>query len=375
MFASRKDLFAVGRRAIVETPNTRINPAVVDIPGSDVNLVVGVASVIGEEVLSRGAMAMRGAFVELARGAQLDRVAADRYGLVRFGASPATVQVVLSRATPGAPTPGTYSAGSVIQTAGGVQFATDSDATFGNYTTSVTVDATALVAGLDGNVVAGTITGFSTAPFDATISITNPSQAAGGNDAESDIQFLGRIRAFFPTVRRATLGAIEYGAKQVPGVAVATAIEIDNPTASMPAGVVQLVVGDFNGNASPQMLQAVSDELLNWRAGGMPVIVVGGTVVYQSVQWQLAFITGTDEALATSRVRAVTVAVSQFLPPGPTRGKLYRSALIAAAKNVPGIVLNDSSLLYPLGDVVPSSVSEMIRVLPTSVTFVAGGTP
>ena len=84
MFATRSELFSVGRAAVAGTPNIRLNPAVADIPGSDLNLAIGIDSVIGEEVVSRGASAMRGAFAETARGAQLDRVAYDRYGLRRF---------------------------------------------------------------------------------------------------------------------------------------------------------------------------------------------------------------------------------------------------------------------------------------------------
>jgi hypothetical protein len=83
----------------------------------------------------------------------------------------------------------------------------------------------------------------------------------------------------------------------------------------------------------------------------------------------LAFAQGIDESLAISRVRAVTVAVAQFLPPGPANGILYRANLIAAAQQVPGVVIADSSLESPAGDVVPTSAQQMLRVLPTSVTF------
>jgi hypothetical protein len=118
------------------------------------------------------------------------------------------------------------------------------------------------------------------------------------------------------------------------------------------------------------MVTAVSDKMLGYRAAGIPVFVLTGTVVYQAVQWALAFKTGYDETLATSRVRAVTVAVGQFLPPGPANGTLYRSTLISAAQQVPGVLVSDSSLVMPMGDVVPASAGEMIRILPTSITFV-----
>jgi hypothetical protein len=117
------------------------------------------------------------------------------------------------------------------------------------------------------------------------------------------------------------------------------------------------------------MIQDVSDKLLSYRAGGMPVVVSGGTVFFQSVTWALAFQTGFNEDLATARVRAVTVAVSQFLAPGPDNGILYRSSLLAAAKAVPGVILGDASLVYPLGDVVPTDPTQMIRILTSGVTF------
>ena len=364
-FATRADLFSVGRAAVAATPNIKINPSVIDVPGSDLNLIVGVPSVMGEEVSARGAMALRGAFMELARGSALDRVVYDRTGLLRFSAQPATVDLVLSRPA-GPSAPGIIPAGSVVQTADGTQFALDVDASFGVGTPTITTTATALVNGAGGNVVANSITSWATAPFDPAIVPSNPAAAAGGVDAENDVQFLGRARGFFPTLARGTLGAIEYGARQVPGVAVATAIEITNPN-GYPAAVVQLTVGDQNGAASSDLLKAVATALLAYRAAGIFVMVIGGVIFQQTVTWSLAFQSGTNEALAMSRVQAVTVAISQYLAPGAT---LLRSALISAAQSVPGVIVSDSSLVNPAGDVVPSSPEQMIRIAAGDVSFV-----
>jgi uncharacterized phage protein gp47/JayE len=364
-FATRADLFQVGRAAIAATPNIKINPSVIDVPGSDLNLVVGVPSVMGEEVSARSAMALRGAFAELARGSALDRVLFDRYGLLRFSAQPATVDLVLSRPGPGLLT-GVIDAGSVIQTPDGVQFALDNELTWGSGELGITTPATALVNGSGGNVVAGTVTSWATAPFDPSIVVTNPLPASGGIDAEDDVQFLGRARGYFPTVARGTLRAIEFGAKQVPGVAVATATEIVNPSNGYPAAFVQLVVGDQQGNASSALLTKVANALLAYRAAGIYVQVIGGIVLRQAVHWLLTFVADTDEALAISRIQAVTVAVAQFLAPG---APLLRASLISAAASVPGVIVSDRSLAYPAGDVVPSSGNQMIRVAMGDVTF------
>ena len=120
LLVTRADLFSAGRQALAATPGIRLNPTVADIPGSDLNVVLGMMATLGEEVSSRGATALRGVFAELARGSQLDQVIYDRSGLLRFGAAPATVDLALIRPAPSSATPGTFSAGSLVQTGDGV---------------------------------------------------------------------------------------------------------------------------------------------------------------------------------------------------------------------------------------------------------------
>ena len=149
-------------------------------------------------------------------------------------------------------------------------------------------------------------------------------------------------------------------------MSVATASEAINEN-GFPAALVQLVVGDAAGNASDTMLQEVKDELENWRAGGIPVVVVGGTVIYQPIQWALAIDTGYDQQKVLSEITAVTVAVTQFLRPGDT---LYRATLLAAARTVPGAILSTNALALPLADTVPAMSNFIIRVRPTDISFV-----
>lgn len=361
----RNALFRVGRRYLVTTPGTQINPSVADIPGSDLNILLGSTSLMGEEIVAALSACMQGLWVETATGDALARVAFDRYGLTIQSANPASVDVVLFRPLPGSATPGTYSAGSRVQTVSGVQFATDIDAVFGDFTTTLTVPATAIVAGPTGNAAIATVTVFGDAPFDTTLTVTNPATAAGGTDAETDDDFKARIRGFFPTLRRGTLGAIEFGARQVPGVAVAKAVEVVNPD-GMPAGAVQLIIGDRDGGSSSIMIQAVRDILVDYRAAGIPVFVTGGTVVNVPVIWDIDFVSGTDTRAAAQQVRDVTVAVTQFLASGET---LLRSSLIAGARAVQGVIVRDTSLVSPVGDIVPASSDILLRVSAEIVSF------
>lgn len=371
LFPTASELFQVGRRAVVTTPNTKINSAVVDVPGSNINLCVGTSAVLGQEIVKRGADALRGAFIDSARGAQLDRVVFDRTGLLRFSATPATWDLVLSR--PSGPSTGTYPAGSRITAPDGTQYGTNSDVVFGATDLSLPVSVTALVAGEAGNLPGNTLLAFVDQPFDSTLTVApaldsfgNPSTAAGGTETETDIQLIGRTRSFFGTLRRGILDAIRFGALQVAGVATAAALEISNPSTGFPAAFVQLVIADRAGGSSSVMIQEVRDTLLEFRAAGIPVQVVGGQVIYQPVVWELGFLTGFDSALATSRVRAVCVALAQFLAPGAI---LYRSSLIAAVRSVPGVVVTDTALVLPAGDIVPADVFTMIRILSTGITF------
>lgn len=365
---TRSELFAVGRRSIANAADRRrINPATVDIPGSDLNLLIGAGSLMGEEVVARLAKCLKGLFIDTATDDALDRLAFDRFGLTRKAAAPASVAIVLSRPMPGVATPGIYTAGSRVQTPDGTVFALNTDAVFGDFATSVTVDVTALVAGVESNVAANTLIQFADPPFDTNLTVTNPTGAAGGAEQESDVEFRARVRDFFPTIRRGTEGAIEFGARTVPGVAVATAREILNPFPSnMPAAIVELTVADANGGFSNTMLQQVQDVLLEYRALGIPVIVQGGTLFLQSVVWAIGIETGFNENEVLEDVRAVTVATAQFLAPGAT---LFRSSLISAARTVPGAVVGSDALVTPAGDTVPET-TELIRIRDEDISFV-----
>lgn len=362
---NRADYFAIGRRYIRGRPSTRINPDLVDVDGSDVNLQVGSASLMAEALSAQQARCLRGLFFRTARGQQLDELAADRLGLKRKAEAQATVDLALARPTAAGGT-GTVDAGFRTQTADGTAYALDTDVVFGAGVLSMPATATAILAGPEGNVAAGQIVSFLDQPFDPTIVPSNAEPAAGGAAVESDAAFLGRIFGFFATIRRGVLGAIEFAATLVPGVAVATATDIDNPGTGLPGGAVQLVAGDADGNATSDMLQAIRDKLLEYRAGGIPVILSAGVVVPEDVIWDLDYKTGVDTARAQASVRAVTVALTKFLAAG---APLMRGTLISGALSVPGVIVRQDSLVEPAGDVYPEDRSHLIRVRPTGVSF------
>jgi uncharacterized phage protein gp47/JayE len=368
---TRADVFAAGRRSIkIDTssnPGTRINPVVVDVAGSDINLILGASSIMAEEIVAAFARCLLANMIATAPDdGSLDRLAYDRYGVRRKAAQQATVSLTLSRPTFSAGG-GTVSAGTRVQTAGGSIFSLETDCTFGGTDLVGTpVVARAQIAGPSQNVAAGSLTRFVDGPFDDTIQVTNQEKAAGGADRESAPAFRARVAGYFLTVRRATLAAVQYGARTVPGVSIATALDVINPGDALPAGAGQVIVGDDNGNSSPDTIQAVVDELLNWRPIGIPVRVVGGVVRPVPVVWRIGLEDGADSFRVAAQVRAATVAVAQFLNPGQD---LLRSALLAGARVVAGAIVRDDSLVAPVGDVHPTEVHEILRVAAEDVSF------
>lgn len=363
---TRQDLFAVGRRAILATPGIRISPSIIDLRGSDVNLLVGMSSVMGEQVVAALARCMRTLFADTARDSALDRVVTDRGGPPRKDENTAKVFLTLSRPTSGAGA-GIIPAGSRYQTVGGTQYGLDNEVSFGALALSVSnIPATCLIAGPDGNAPATAINTVVDIGFDSTITVNNPKEASGGNPLEDDIRYLGRYRGFFQTIRRGTKQAIEQAGLNTAGVSVASASEILNDLA-VPVALTQLVIGDLEGLASGGTIQTTKDNLLEFRALGIPVDVFGGVQLFVSVRYKLAFQLGVDQQQKAAEVRAVTVARSRFLRANQT---LFVADLIAAAKTVPGVIVSDDSVELPIGDTVPQKVQETIRIRNEDVTFV-----
>lgn len=376
---SRADLFDAGRRFIkteaLVNPNLRITPPIADVRGSDVNLILNIGSTMGEQLSAAWARCMKGLFISTATGAALDKKVFDACGgMLRKPSNAATVDLVLARPNAGAGS-GTIDAGARCTTAAGSIFSLKTDVSFGSTDIIRPAIGVAAVVGTTQNVPAGALTSWVDAPFDPTITVFNSVPAAGGTSAESDPQLKGRALTFFLTVRRGILAAIQYGAtagdpanpsNAINGVAIATAYEIVNPGTALPAGAVQLIIGDADGNASQAMVQAVIDKMLEFRCAGIPVFVSGGRVIFEPVVYDLEFLSGVDTEQAAAAVAATAAAISQFNRPGQ---KLLRSDLIAAARAVPGVVVNDGSLLAPLGDVVPTSNQQIIRVRQQDVSF------
>lgn len=372
---TRTELFERVKAATLATPNTRISPKEIDREGSDANLLAAAASLMGEEIVTRAAQELAGCFEDTATGTKLDRVVFDRKQLPRKPATPAVVGLTLTRPTfalgagnivgglPGQTPPPTR-----IQTNGGIVYILTQSAVFGPTSLGpVNVTAQAELAGLASEVEANQDWSFIDPIFDDSVIVSNPLPSAGAADQESDLAYRARAKNFFPTIRRGTKGAIDFGLQSVPGVASESIFEFTNPD-GLPAGIVTGFILDELNQSNPTLAAIGLLSLLEYRAFGIPVILLSGTPLFVSIALFVEYDTSVvnDTVSAQNAVRAAVVAALNNQQPGKT---LYTSTIIAAAKSVPGVVVPGNALVVPTGDIVPLTSDVTFRTRLEFISF------
>lgn len=365
-FPSRQDFFAIARNYVLARA-TKIDPSQVDTVGSDVNLYVGIASVLASQIVfslmqNVNALLLDGAFDE-----DLDRYGIDRYQLPRKGAAAALVTCRIFRATAGSS--GDVPANTVLQTLNGIEYITTGATSFGVADLTKTVVCRASQAGKVSQVGANQIRQFAnpSALFDQTLQINNDEASAGGEDAEDDDTYRERIRQFWTTARRGTLAAIVFGATAVDGVVSAVATEVLTAE-PRPARVVQLRVADSSGTSSRALGAVVAASLDEYRAAGIAVVIENSSPQMVAIQLKLTFGANVDTTTLTQSVRAAVAEYVNSLGVGDT---LLRSALYSVLTRFTsaGLIVQQDSIAAPVGDLVPSA-GKTIRTRIQDVTVI-----
>lgn len=363
---TRVQLFQIGRQHIVGR-NPKIDPEQINTLGSDANIIVGSTSVIAAQVIAQlgyrtGALTLDGCETD----EDLDRYAYDRYQELRKGASAATTSVRIFRAAAGVS--GDVPIGTKLTTATGVEYITTTVATFGTSDLTSRADVRASDAGKATQVGAGQIVRFSQPGtlFDRTLQCFNDQAAAGGEDAEDNETFKARLRDFWRTARRGILAAIEFGAKQVPGVVSAQAVEVLT-SGGQPARLVQLYIADSSGVASDTLARAVYVALDDYRGAGIQVLVSTSVPFIVDITLKLTFKANVDTATLSDNIRAAVVAFVNSLP---VNGPLYRAELESVLQRYveDGLVMTQNTLVTPVGDLIPA-VGQTLRTTAANVTI------
>jgi uncharacterized phage protein gp47/JayE len=352
-FPTRLDLYSLARQYVLSRAS-KIDPAQVDVEGSDVNLFTGIASVIGYQVTlgliqNINALLLDGAYDE-----DLDRYGVDRYQLPRKGAAAAVTDVRIFRVST-AGGAGTIPSNTSLTTLNGIEYITTTAASLGPLDLTTTAQVRAVQAGKVSQVGANQIRAFATPGllFDQTLQVNNDTAAAGGEDTEDDDDYRERIRDFWRTAQRGTLAAIEFGARTVPGVVSALASEAltSDPR---PARVVNLYIADSSGVASAALGATVQATLNEFRAAGISVVIANSIPQIVDVELHLTFAANTDTTVLTQVIRANMAEFINSLGVGEV---LYRAALFSVLQRFSGngLIVSQNTVVVPTGDLAPAT--------------------
>jgi uncharacterized phage protein gp47/JayE len=297
----------------------------------------------------------RAGFLDGCTGEEIDHWGWDRYREqgVRKGAAAALGGVRFYRDTVLRGS-GRIDAGTRLLSLSGIDYVTTTTADFGASDLSSRADVRAVNAGKASQVGANQIRRFQrpSDSFDPTIKVNNDAPMAGGEEAEDDDTYKERLRRFWLAARRGTIPAIEFGALQVPGVVSARAIEALTP-GGFPARVLSLYIADSSGVASDQLARSVGQALLEWRGGGIAVIVFTSLPQIVQVRVRLSFRANAATATLAEAVRAAMVEFVNSLEVNePLLVKELGSVLARFRDD--GVIADDQSILLPVGDLVPA---------------------
>ena len=372
---TRQDLYEIARAELL-AGNTLLSPDEVDTEGSDAHAILQSIATLGSVLLRQMILATRPLRGTTAQGEELDEWAWDRFRMRRLPGTPSTTPLVFSRTDTAVDQE--VPAGTSVS-GGGVTFLTIETGVLPAGDSEVTVDAVCTVAGVSGNVPAGTLQTIDDDIPGAELSVGQPEPAQGGADDEKTEAFRERVGQFWLSAQRGTLKALEYGARDDPSVAFAVAVELLHGDGT-PAGPSEVLVsGADQQQLNPALVERVRERMEEWRCLGLPLQVVSAEPVEVPITWRVAYRAGLPggTTAARNRLRDATVAAVNSLRASET---LEVAILYAAAKSVPGVIVygpdradgKAPSLVEPAGDIVPET-HQVLRTTRAKVTILHHG--
>jgi hypothetical protein len=351
---SWNDYFVLGK-----TEAQSVRPDLTFEEGSISEMVTVSGASMADLLTGTAALLAKATYLDGAEGDDLTTLADDHWGIIRQDAVGSTVTVRFTRSNTTATV--TIPAGTRVATqkdalGNEIIFVTDDDTNVNAGVATADIPCSCTLGGISGNVAISTVNRVLdtlTPPF----TCTNLGAAVGGADQESDDDLRDRVRGYASTLRRGTIAALEFGAKEIAGVAKASAVEDAS-------GLITIYVSDADGNSDAGMVSDVEDELEDWRAAGSVVNVVGATVYdLTGVSITLVVRTGVDTVAIASKVKAAIVARVNKLRIGET---CQRAIIQQAALNVDDNITG-CTVISPGADVDPAD-NEVIRTEAAEIT-------
>ena len=279
-----------------------------------------------------------------------------------YPAFSAVGQVTFSTAASGTPPASTQNVnipvGTVVQTAGGIQFATTSAAVLTIGSTAVTVPVAAIQGGIAGNVGAGAVTQIVTGLL-YPLFVSNASAMTGGTNAEQLSATLARFSATVAAIGLASPTAIANAALGVTNTATSETVLYSTcfePWAAAGSGAGSGVAGwtlyidNGLGTASQGLINNTVSKLSAYRDAGVPYSVLAVVPTYAVVG-----VSGTASSLTTDAVLSglISSAVSGYftLPFGSSAQQGFLATNVGNA--VLGLTTELTVSLYASGSSTP----------------------
>ena len=233
--------------------------------------------------------------------------------------------------------------------------------TAGTASANVTVQNS--VVGAAGNVIAGSLTVQTTA-ISGVDTVTNPSPISGGVNAESDPAFFARWIAYFATLARGTVAAIEYAASLTVGLQSSSVTQNYDYSGTYDPGSIYVVVDDGSGNPPSSFVQAAVNNISQYVAAGVRLAVYGAQTNTAAVVVTMVPQAGYTHAAVAATLYGAMLAYGQTLGLGET---LSYAAFSAMCLSVQGVsTINSLTINSATADIATDN-KHCVRV--TSITI------
>jgi uncharacterized phage protein gp47/JayE len=210
---------------------------------------------------------------------------------------------------------------------------------------NVSVPATAVQAGSNGNVAAGTITILVSVPS-GVVAVTNPNAFTNGSNDEDVESYRQRLLIRIGDPNTGSDSDLKSWAESVEGVAQATVFDNDNVGTPTPGHVTVRIAGPGGSIPGSDVIAATLALLQSYDVCNITIHVATFTPKVQNVTVDVT----TDATHALGDViPEVQTAVVNYIVGIPVGGTLYISGLEAATFNLPGII--DSVVTVPSANV------------------------
>lgn len=236
-------------------------------------------------------------------------------------------------------------------------FQTTTDYTVLPGSSEADVEVECLTPGTIGNVATDAIK-IMTMSIPGVSEVTNRNPFLTGSEEETTANRKQRFNRYIETLARGTKKAIEYGAKEVEGVA---GVLVDDSV----IGLVRVFAHDNNGNLPAGLKSRIELNLENYRAAGIPCEVL--PITKRDIPVSI-LVTVSPSANTLQYQELLRQSVDSFLNNYPVGKQFYLSDVVQYVMNFDDVAVKNCRILAPTTDFLTQK-QEIIRSSSVIVTL------